>query len=401
MIVLAGKIGRVLFLVPLILALALPAARPVAAGNYRPSITLSPPAGPPGTDFVVIGTGFPPNTAITLNVSLGFEQSRSQAARSDALGSLYARIDSTDFAQGEHPVGADGGYPAVPVAEAYLTITPAGRPIPPAIVATPQFGVAGTFFTLRGEYFPGKTALTVVVAGPGGFRRTFPVGSDAPGSFSLVIDSTGFPPGPYSVTATGQYVGAELVPGRFAVVEGGGGTGPGENGARCYAETGKCLGGRFLAYWDAHGGLALNGYPISDELVETLADGKSYTVQYCERVRLEYHPENPQPYDVLLGQFGRLLHPADPPAPFLAGGRYFPETGHNVPPRFAAYWERNGGLAQFGLPLSEMIRERLDDGQEYDVQYFEHARFELHPENAAPYDVLLGQFGRRFLPGGR
>jgi hypothetical protein len=30
------------------------------------------------------------------------------------------------------------------------------------------------------------------------------------------------------------------------------------------------------------------------------------------------------------------------------------------------------------------------------VQYFERARFEYHPENAAPYDVLLGQFGRQF-----
>jgi len=29
------------------------------------------------------------------------------------------------------------------------------------------------------------------------------------------------------------------------------------------------------------------------------------------------------------------------------------------------------------------------------VQYFERARFEYHPENAAPYDILLGQFGRQ------
>jgi hypothetical protein len=31
------------------------------------------------------------------------------------------------------------------------------------------------------------------------------------------------------------------------------------------------------------------------------------------------------------------------------------------------------------------------------VQYFERARFEHHPENSAPNDVLLGQFGRRIL----
>jgi len=30
-------------------------------------------------------------------------------------------------------------------------------------------------------------------------------------------------------------------------------------------------------------------------------------VQYFERVRLEYHPENPVPYDIFLGQFGRQI----------------------------------------------------------------------------------------------
>jgi hypothetical protein len=34
----------------------------------------------------------------------------------------------------------------------------------------------------------------------------------------------------------------------------------------------------------------------------------------------------------------------------------------------------------------------LGDGT-YTVQYFERARFERHPENQAPYDVLLGLLG--------
>ncbi|MEO5951914.1 MAG: sortase, partial [Chloroflexia bacterium] len=56
-----------------------------------------------------------------------------------------------------------------------------------------------------------------------------------------------------------------------------------------------------------------------------------------------------------------------------------------------------GGLAQFGYPISEEFVETLEDGKPYTVQYFERARFELHPENAAPYTILLGQFGRRIL----
>ncbi len=167
---------------------------------------------------------------------------------------------------------------------------------------------------------------------------------------------------------------------------------------RRFPETGYCLGGRFRAYWEAHGGLARNGYPLSDPFAERLEDGRGYTVQYCERVRLEYHPENVSPDDVLLGQFGRRFHPADPPVDPQAGAAFFAPTGHNVPPDFLAYWSGNGGLAQFGYPLSEEFVETLEDGRPYTVQYFERARFERHPEIADPGGrVLLGQFGRRIL----
>ena len=87
------------------------------------------------------------------------------------------------------------------------------------------------------------------------------------------------------------------------------------------------------------------------------------------------------------------------PAAQQAGASYFTQTGHNVDDGFLAYWQANGGLAQFGYPLTEVISEKLDDGQSYRIQYFERARFEYHPENDAPYDVLLGQFGRRILAG--
>jgi plastocyanin len=166
-------------------------------------------------------------------------------------------------------------------------------------------------------------------------------------------------------------------------------------GSRTFPETGQTLQGRFLAYWDAHGGLAINGYPISGEFMETLEDGHPYLVQYFERIRMEYHHENAVPNDVLLGQFGRRIHPADPAVAAQPGATFFQETGHNVSGGFLAYWQANGGLPQFGYPLTEVITETLGDGKSYQVQYFERARFEYHPENAAPYDILLGQFGRQ------
>lgn len=167
---------------------------------------------------------------------------------------------------------------------------------------------------------------------------------------------------------------------------------------RCFPETGHCIQGHFLTYWEARGSLALNGYPLTDEHVEVLEDGKPYTVQYFERTRLEYHPENQPPFDVLLGQFGRRIHPAEPPAERQEGGTYFTESGHNLGGRFYDFWRSNGQLAQFGYPITEEFAETLEDGQSYTVQYFERARFEYHPENAGtPYEVLLGQFGRRIL----
>ena len=168
----------------------------------------------------------------------------------------------------------------------------------------------------------------------------------------------------------------------------------------CFAETGQCAGGQFFAYWQAHGGLAINGLPLSGVRLETLEDGKRYAVQYFERTRLEYHPENAAPYDLLVGQFGRRVVAGVSSAPTadaapLAGAQFFPTTRHNVGTRFLAYWQANGGLAQFGYPLTEEFTQQLANGQTYTVQYFERARFEYHPENAAPYDLLLGQFGRQ------
>ena len=170
----------------------------------------------------------------------------------------------------------------------------------------------------------------------------------------------------------------------------------------CFTETGQCIDPIFRFYWEANGGLAIYGFPLNAAGPQQL-DQRQYTVQYFERARFEYHPENDAPFNILLGQFGRTLYPVDPNSPLatavqpLPNATYFALTGHNLGGRFRAYWEANGGLAQFGVPLSEEIRERLEDGREYTVQYFERARFELHPENQAPYDVLLGQFGRRIL----
>jgi photosystem II stability/assembly factor-like uncharacterized protein len=80
---------------------------------------------------------------------------------------------------------------------------------------------------------------------------------------------------------------------------------PATPGVAYFAPTGHTLRGAFRQYWEQHGGLAVYGYPISEETAEASpTDGRVYTVQYFERAVLEQHPENRPPYDILLSLLG-------------------------------------------------------------------------------------------------
>src|SRR5438105_13963632 len=76
-----------------------------------------------------------------------------------------------------------------------------------------------------------------------------------------------------------------------------------------FPATGKELKGMFLEYWNSHGGLAQQGYPISNELQEISGvDGNTHTAQYFERAVIELHPENYPPYDVLPSLLGTTFY---------------------------------------------------------------------------------------------
>ncbi len=180
----------------------------------------------------------------------------------------------------------------------------------------------------------------------------------------------------------------------------------------CFAETGYCISGRIRQYWQLYGGLPVFGFPISAQ-GEAQIEDQVLTVQWFERNRLELHPANPRPFDVLIGRIGveRLEQQGRDWQAFpretaeRSGCRFFPETGQNVCGEILAAWRANGleldgvvgfvereNLALYGLPISPVVEEELD-GRRYQVQWFERARFELHPENAPPFNVLLGRLG--------
>src|SRR3712207_5461938 len=77
------------------------------------------------------------------------------------------------------------------------------------------------------------------------------------------------------------------------------------------------------------------------------------------------------------------------------GGRLcfdVPNITHCVEGRSREYWEQNGGLPVFGYPISAATHEQTAAGT-FLTQYFARNRFELHPEQCQPYDVLLGRLG--------
>ena len=82
----------------------------------------------------------------------------------------------------------------------------------------------------------------------------------------------------------------------------------GQSDANCtfFPETGHRLCFGFRDHWNAHGGLAILGYPISEEFPDP---DTGLTVQYFERQRLEWHPENAPEWQVLGGLLGRQLLP--------------------------------------------------------------------------------------------
>lgn len=179
-----------------------------------------------------------------------------------------------------------------------------------------------------------------------------------------------------------------------------------------FPETGYTLQGRFLEYWQQHGGLPVFGYPITPQRDGMLTD------QVFERTRFEYHSEHTPPYDVLLSHLGVEALEAQGrdwhAFPTVDGAPsddclYFAETQHSVCGAFKDYWQRHGleldgqpgyrfaeSLALFGMPLSEAQEEIVVDGSApLTVQWFERTRFEYHADDSAHNGgrVLLGRLG--------
>lgn len=240
-------------------------------------------------------------------------------------------------------------------------------------------------FIRRGRLAPGLFSLVAVLA-------LLLVGcSNASSTYGSAASAASIPPSafrtPHSAIVLQPYAGDPIAPRAVPNTP--------APYTRYYTETGHYLAGAFLDFYNGTpNGAYLFGLPISEEFPQQFMNGAIYSVQYFERVRMEWRPELPEGHRVQLGglasdvlkgrTFDRL-----PPAQSTGSRIYFPQTGHTLANGFLNYWKANGGLGMFGYPLSEELGE---DG--IAVQYFERARFEYYKGlEGTPYAVQLSPVG--------
>jgi lipoprotein-anchoring transpeptidase ErfK/SrfK len=163
-----------------------------------------------------------------------------------------------------------------------------------------------------------------------------------------------------------------------------------------FASTGHRLSDEqgFLGYWRASNGALTLGAPIGEPFAYGVL-----TVQYFERGRLELHPEYGDA--IVRGRLGAeysaaLFRSFSAPVGLAnqPGLRFFAETGHSLGTPFREYWEANGGVEVFGIPISEPAWEYVGP-EMLQVQYFERSRLEYHPLAANPaLAVQISPLGR-------
>jgi hypothetical protein len=140
-----------------------------------------------------------------------------------------------------------------------------------------------------------------------------------------------------------------------------------------------------------YGGLEIFGYPISRPFISQ--DG--ILVQYFQKARLEWHPDNPEPYKVQLGLLGEELgyrKPKTGPVRSVSLRRvYFEETEHAVAYMFLDYFRDHGGIDIFGYPITDMY---LEDRQV--VQYFQRLKLIWNVGAQGP-KMTVGDLGELYI----
>lgn len=160
-----------------------------------------------------------------------------------------------------------------------------------------------------------------------------------------------------------------------------------------FTETGHIVRGEFLEkYRSADDPVLVYGFPITEAFHDQLSNR---IIQYFQRARFEFHPNEPEGQRVKISPLGKYLYEPGDELPIPGSNpacREFPETGHRVCYAFLEFYEKNGGQEQFGLPISS-----FESHEGRIVQYFENARFEWRPDFPPGQRVVLTDLGTRYF----
>ncbi|MDD5370664.1 MAG: hypothetical protein PHQ40_16400 [Anaerolineaceae bacterium] len=160
-----------------------------------------------------------------------------------------------------------------------------------------------------------------------------------------------------------------------------------------FPETGHWVSGDFLVYYQAAADpFLVYGYPLTDAFQDPLSGA---TVQYFQRARFEQHMDATTGQRIQLSPLGTLLYQPGQPVSMPIDKnacRYFSVQKHYVCYAFLGFFDSNGGVAQFGNPISE-----IEQQDHLYIQYFERARLEWRPELPSGQRVALADLGRLYF----
>ena len=160
-----------------------------------------------------------------------------------------------------------------------------------------------------------------------------------------------------------------------------------------FSRTGHRISGVFLEkYTSTQNGQQIYGDPITDAFED---EQSGLTVQYFEKARFELHSDAAIDLQVQLTPLGEFLYEAGEiisvPANFPSCRIYY-ETNQSVCYAFLDFFDANGGVTQFGYPISGF---EIHDG--WISQYFQRARFEWHPERQMGERVMISDLGMDYF----
>jgi hypothetical protein len=167
------------------------------------------------------------------------------------------------------------------------------------------------------------------------------------------------------------------------------------NSSRYFPETGHWVSGDFLIKYDSTAnGQEIYGNPITSAFTDM---DSNRLVQYFEKVRFELHPEAVSDLRVEITPLGSFLYTSGEGEVVTipensSSCQFYPESGFSVCHAFLEYFQENGGVSQFGYPISGV---EIHGG--WTTQYFQRARFELHPELPVGERVVLTNLGTRYF----